>query len=309
VLVSCSQLFFLLLSQTAAIASIVAAARKSGNIVLYMPDGNRLHKHGYFVTPNPQLAGLFDVPILSQEVCSELLSAHEADLTGMEADEETMKHFFTERQLEELDGYSGGSMHLVDLLKQAKSKEYHAAMCFSVTADVLTKQSQKPFLMVLDEFNCYFEPGHYFHMDYDDSVETAIPYDQINLFKPALDAIALSLEDDEDIPLKIPVAPSRGGIIAGISENCAVARKVTDALAAYASRSAAAEDVEVPLRIIEVPRFADLEVDHVIANFEGIGIGNLRCDRGETVMNKEGVQYLKMISSGVGQNLLDVCCF
>lgn len=274
-----------------------------------MPDGNRLHKHGYYVTPNPKLEGLYDVPILSQEVCSELLAAHEADLTGMVAGEEIMQHFFSERQLDELDGYSGGSMPLVDLLKLAAAEESLAAMCFSATADALTKQSDKPFLMALDEVNCFFEPGHYFHMDYDDSVESAIPYDQINLFKPALDAIALSLEDDEDIPLKVPVAPALGGIVAGISENCAVARKVTDALSAYADRSAAAEGVEVPLHIFEVPRFSDLEVDHVLANYEGIGIGNLRCDRGETVMNKEGIAYLRMISSNVGQELLDVCCY
>ncbi|CAB9504420.1 Mitochondrial ribosomal death-associated protein 3 [Seminavis robusta] len=296
--------------KTAAIASVVAAARKSGYIVLYMPDGNRLHKLGYYIEPNPKNKELYDLPVLSQEVCDELMTRHESDLEGMEADEATMQQFFTERQLEDLSGYSGsGSMLLVDLLKAAKANVAHAAMCFTVTVDVLTKQTDKPFLMALDEFNCYFEPGHYFHMDYDDSVETAIPYDQINLFKPALDAMALSLEEDEEIPLKTPIAPKRGGVIVGISESCAIARKCTDALTAYASRSVAAGHAGAALHILEVPRFSELEVDHILANYESIGIGHLRNDRGETVMNKEGIAYLRMISSDVGQNLLDVCCY
>lgn len=278
-----------------------------------MPDGNRLHRHGYYVRPNPKNNDLYDLPVLSQEVCKELLETHEEDLVGMEADKETLERFFSELQLQELPNYSGGGIGLVDLLKLAAQKTSLASMCFSVTIDCLMKQDTKPFLMVLDEFNCYYEPGLYFHMHYDDSVRTAIPYNQINLFKHALDAMALSApsvhDDDEDEPLLTPAPIKRGGIVVGITESCAVPRKVTDALNAYAERSATEGSSDIPLQVCDVPRFSELEIDHVLANYESIGIGNLRNDRGETVMNKEGIAYVRTVSSGVGQNLLDVCCY
>lgn len=290
-------------------AAIAASARKSGHIVLYMPDGNRLHRLGYYIRPNPKNNDLYDLPVLSQEVCKEILTTHENDIEGMMANEDTLKQFFSELQLEELPNNSGEGISLVDLLKLAEQKASLASMCFSVTVDCLMKQDEKPFLMILDEFNCYYEPGHYFHMHYDDNVNKSIPYNQINLFKPAMDAMGLSLEDDEDIPLVTPSPIKRGGIVVGITESCAVPRKVTDALNAYAQRSAADDKSSIPLHVCEVPRFSELEVDHVLANFESIGIGNLRCDRGETVLNKEGVAYVRTVSGGVGQKLLDVCCY
>ena len=51
--------------------------------------------------------------------------------------------------------------------------------------------------------------------------------------------------------------------------------------------------------------FSDLEVEHILANFEATGIGNLRLDRGDTVMNDQEVAYLKMVSGSIGQKLLD----
>ncbi|KAL3926432.1 MAG: hypothetical protein SGARI_005610, partial [Bacillariaceae sp.] len=60
--------------KTAVLASIVASARKSGHIVLYLPDGDRLRKNGFFVTPNAQREGIFDLQNLSQEACEQLLA-------------------------------------------------------------------------------------------------------------------------------------------------------------------------------------------------------------------------------------------
>ena len=296
--------------KSAALASIVASARKSGYIVLYLPDGNRLHRSGFYVRPNPKLEGIFDLPVLSQEVCKELLANHQSDLEGMQGEEKAIKHHFTDLQLEELE-YSGGPMALTDLLKIAESKTSLAAMCYTIVVEYLMEQQDKPFIMVLDEFNCYYEPGHYFHMEYDNNVRNAIPYDRINLFKPAMDAMALSLSDDLDEPVAVPSKTvKKGGVIVGVSESCAVARRVTDSLTKYAQRSETeGASSGTPLYVVEVPRFSEVEVDHILANFESIGIGNLRCDRGETVMNKYGVAYLRMVSSCVGQELLDVCCY
>lgn len=247
--------------------------------------------------------------MLSQEVCKEFLTSHESDLEGMEASEELMKEHFTDSQLEEMTEYSGGNIALVDLLKAAETHLSCAAMCYSIVVHCLNNQDEKTFLMVLDEFNCYFEPGYYFHMAYADDVKESIPYEQISLFKPALDAMALSIDEDEEIPLASPAMPKKGGVVVGVSESCAVARRVTDALTAYAHRCEAEGSTDAPLVVCDVPRFSELEVDHILANLESIGIGNLRNDRGETVMNKEGVAYLRMISSSVGQNLVDVCCY
>jgi hypothetical protein len=57
--------------------------------------------------------------------------------------------------------------------------------------------------------------------------------------------------------------------------------------------------------VVEVPRFSDVEVDHIVANYESIGLGNMRLDRGDTVMNEQEVAYLRMVSGAIGQKLLD----
>ena len=57
--------------------------------------------------------------------------------------------------------------------------------------------------------------------------------------------------------------------------------------------------------VVEVPRFSDAEADVILANFESIGVGVLRLDRGDTVMDEQEVAYLKMVSGSIGQKLLD----
>ena len=292
--------------QSAVLASIVASARRSGNIVLYMPDGDRLRKNGYFITPNRKREGMFDLQNLSQEVCSEMLQSHKGDLEGMEAEKATMERYFTENQLNRIEAYSGDKMSLVELLNYSQERKLHAPMCFSVVVDTLMNQEEKPFLIVLDEANCYFDQGHYFHMEYDENVRNSIPYNQINLFEHALGAIALSTSDDDD---DIPTSKlmKRGGIILGVSESHAVSRKVTDGLTAFAKRHALAESSN--LHVFEVPRFSELECDHILANFEATGVGKLRLDRGDTIMDDHEVAFLKTASGRVGQELLDVSIY
>jgi hypothetical protein len=173
-------------------------------------------------------------------------------------------------------------------------------MCFSAVVDTLMNQTEKPFLMVLDEFNCYYDRGHYFHMSYDEEVREAIPYDRINLFEHALGAMALSTDiEDENTTPKLM---KKGAIIVGVTDSRCVPRKVTEGLTAVAESQAVSDDT---LTVVEVPRFSDLEVDHILANFESIGLGNLRLDRGDTLMNDQEVAYLKMVSGAIGQELLD----
>lgn len=268
---------------------------------MYIPDGDRLRKNGFFITPNSAREGMYDLQDLSQDACATFLAYHVKDLGGLEADKAAMEKFFKESQLSKIPDYSGGSMGLVKLLKHAAEKKSHAPMCFSAVVDTLMNQSEKPFLMVLDEFNCYFDKGHYFHMTYDNDVRESIPYSRINLFEHALAAMALSTDvDDEGVDA--PKLMKRGGIVVGVTDSRAVPRRVTDGLTAYAeSRSASDES----LTVVEVPHFSDLEVDHILANYEAIGLGNLRLDRGDTLMDEQEVAYLKMVSGSIGQKLLD----
>jgi small subunit ribosomal protein S29 len=300
--------------KTAALAAIVASARSSGCIVLYLPDGDNLHRHGFYVEPSARRPGIFDLPVLSQETCQHFLTSHQSDLSQFAASPDVLREFFTGDQLNQLGKVDGG-LSLVEILKSGAAKTALAPMCFAVAIDVLTKQDKVPFWMVLDEFNCYFERSHYFHMDYDVDVKKPIPYDQISLLRPALRAMSLSVSgplDDPPAPLAGPPAAEairRGGVLAGTSESRAIGRKVTDGLVENAAmqEAAGAASASSPIRVVEVPRLSSLEVDHVIANYEAVGVGKLRLDRGETVMNEQEMAYLRIVSGGVAQKLMDAC--
>merc|ERR1712087_851648 len=89
----------------------------------------------------------------------------------------------------------------------------------------------------------------------------------------------------------------RGGVIAAVSENRAVARKFTDSLLESATEEAAEADSKVsPMHIITIPRYSKLEVEHILSNFDIIGLGRLRFDKGDTVIDEQEVSYLRMIS-------------
>jgi hypothetical protein len=115
--------------KSAAIAAVVASARRSGAIVLYLPEGDQMHKNGFYIEPNERRKGIFDLPVLQQGVCQNMLSAHEADLALFQADASTIEDYFTATQLERIKGYSkGGSISLVDLLSFGADKVDFAPM-------------------------------------------------------------------------------------------------------------------------------------------------------------------------------------
>lgn len=289
--------------KSAALVAIVASARKSGSIVLYLPDGDQLHKNGFYIEPDEKREGIYNLPMLQQEVCKSMIDCHRNDLQAFQAEAATMEEFFTTEQLEEFKGYEkGGSISLPDLLSYGAQNIDHAPMCYSAAVDVLMKQDTVHFMMVMDEFNCFFEPGHYFYFDYDEDVKDPIPYSIISMFKPVLDAMAIQahLDDDEDIVKVEPVLPKRGAVLVATTESHAVPRKFTDALVAYSQ-----EDEGV--HVVEVPRLSTLETEHMLANYEATGVGKLRLDRGETIMNKQEVAYLRIVSGGEPLKLMNAC--
>lgn len=260
-----------------------------------------MRQHGKYVEPNLKRKGLFDVPVLAQEVCEQLLSSHRTDLEGMSTTKETLEMYFTEDQLKrlELEEFT-----LIGLLEAAVERKSLASVCYAAAVHALMEQEDKPFLMVLDDFNCYYDYGKYFHMDYDESVRKPIPCNQISLFKPVLDAMGISTSEEHSTPT---ATIKKGGIVVGTTESHAVARKFTDALTASALAAQEEQSSDSPLVVVDVPRYSRKESDHVISNMECIGIGRLRFDRGDTVMNNNEMGYIRMVSGNVGQKLLDEC--
>jgi hypothetical protein len=265
---------------------------------------------------------MFDLQDLSQEALQQLVESHDAakQMEGMVADKATLELYFKETQFKRLDDYRAtlesfsdkdddGSISLLDLVAWAQEYKKHAPMCYSAVVNRLMHQTEVKFMIVMDEFNCLFDKGHYFHMAYDEDVREAIPYDRINLFEPimaAMDLTTMTVEEEEDAESDRATAATfeaaHTAVVVGTSEAHAVSCGVTDQLTSCALRRDSVE-------LVEVPRFSSLEADHVLANFEATGVGKLRLDRGDTLMNPQEVEYLKMASGSIGQKLLDVSIF
>ena len=297
--------------KTAVLATAVAAARKSGMIVLYMPDGARLRRHGYYIEPSTTHKGIYDLPLLSQEVCTEFLECHEKDLEGMFLSAELKDTHFSATHKKKIPEALKDDLSLVGLLRLGKDETALAPMCFSAVIEFLSQQEEKAFVIAMDEFNCYhdYSPNddHYFHMNYDVHVVKAIPYELITLFKPGLEAMGIFHNHDDEVLPKLPKPIKRGGVIVATTECHAIARRYTDGLTDYARHAETHQYLESPIKVVEVPRYSRLEAEHMLSHYELIGVGKLRFDRGESVMDENEVGYLRMVSGGVGQKFMDAC--
>ena len=178
--------------------------------------------------------------------------------------------------------------------------------------------------------------GHYFHYTYDPDVRKAIPYHRITLFRPLLQCLGIqgrhydaihatnstnatntntnsssSLEDSSSIviPTNYPPVPmKRGCLVVGITKSRSVSDSATrDLIQAVEQVAASSTSSTSSVHIVNVPTYSPLEVEHILYNFEKIGIGRMRFDRGSTVMNGNEVRYLGVVSGGVGQKLMDAC--
>lgn len=335
--------FYIGAPQTAALAGIVASARLSGHIVVYHPDGDRLRKHGYYIEPCPHRPGLYNLPEIAKEFCDQLLRSHGEDLTspafaGVVVTRAEMSVFFSDDQARRLfrrahaeEVASGATteeevsrmtdMSLDRLLAVGVNSSSLSSGCYSAVISKLMTQTVRPFTVVMDEYNCYYDHGHYFHMDYDESVRKGVPPNRITIFKPFMDAMGLYPDEAgtdmgrTDMAVDSEDAMMRwGSIIVGTSESRAVRRSFTrsleDCARALSSRgdgNDAPTQIRHPVHVVEVRRYNNVEVQHVLYNFEVTGIGRLRFDRGDTALNPEEVEYLRLVSGGCGQQLLDSC--
>ncbi|KAL3799932.1 hypothetical protein HJC23_007405 [Cyclotella cryptica] len=310
--------------KTATLAGLVASARVSGHIVAYLPDGDRLRKHGFYIEPCPHRKGLYNLPEIAKEFCEQLLTSHGSDLREIRVAKEDMNEFLSEEQItrlfsraktdsadQEESGTSADELSLDKVLDVGMGSTSLSSGCYGTVISALMNQTQKPFTVVMDEFNCYYDHGHYFHMDYDENVRKAIPINKITVFKPFLDAMGLypavaGNEITQAASLNESTAMMKwGSMIVGMSESRAVRQAFTQALTE--SASAQSQNEENPVHVVDLQRFSDVEVQHILYNFEITGIGRLRFDRGYTTLNPEEVEYLRMVSGGIGQPLLDAC--
>jgi len=291
--------------KSTSLLAIVASARRSGHIVLYLPDGDRLRKHGHYNEANHQFEEImFDLPVLAKEICSQLLEIHSKEMQGLVIKEACLSKYMSSDQVRKLNTIIQsdkkiGDIPVNEILKVGAESIALSSPCYNSAIDTLMNQNIVPFTMVLDDFNCYYDHGHYFNEEYDPNVRRPIPLHKMTLFRPLMDAIGVHKNDYGEFVTKEPKLIQRGGIIVGFTESHSVARQFTDGLI----KTVSSHGVDV----VEVPSYSPLEVDHILSNFEITGIGRLRFDRGETVMDNHEVAYLRMVSCGVGQKLLDVC--
>lgn len=292
----------------------------SGHIVAYLPDGDRLRKHGFYIEPCANRAGLYNLPEIAKELCEQLLASHGEDLKDMTQSREGMAKYLSEDQTnrlfsrasddqEEGSAASSTELSLDKILDVGTGSTSLASGCYGIVISALMNQTKKPFTVVMDEFNCYYDHGHYFHMDYDENVRKAVPINKITIFKPFMDAMGLypTVLGNEIAPgnADSTYAPMKwGSMIVAVSESRAVRQTFTEAL----TKSARAQSqIDSSFHVVDLQRFSDVEVQHVLYNFECTGIGRLRFDRGYTTLNPEEVEYLRMVSGGLGQPLLDAC--
>ena len=330
--------------QTATLAGIVASARVSGHIVIYHPDGDRLRKHGYYIEPCSHRSGLYNLPELAKELCSQLLTSHGEDVSTLPGvTRESMKVYFSEDQVRRLfrrayvtEVESGTireenvanmmELSLEKILTVGVGSTSLSSGCYCAVISNLMNQTIRPFTVVMDEYNCYYDHGHYFHMDYDEDVRMGVPLNRITIFKPFMDAMGLyPAEAGTDITKEMATESDRammklGSIVVSTSESKAVRQSFTQALIECAQgQSSRSEDgtetnesplrsrCQYPIHVVDVQRYSTMEVQHILYNFEITGIGRLRFDRGDTALNPEEVEYIRLVSGGCGQQLLDSC--
>lgn len=290
--------------KTAALAAIVATARSSEDtVVLYIQEVDNMTQNCFYVEPSARREGYYDLPVLQAQVCGDLLKSHERELEAFNVTDEQLKEYCTETQLTRLrKNVPLDKSSLVAILEYGRDHNSLAPAIYRVAIDILMKQDSLDFYMVMDEFNCLFPPkGHIFHEHYDFSVEKSIPHDRISLFEPIMNAMglkALPNEDEEDAAAPNPTPIQRGGVVVATTESHAIPRKVTDAFIQMAKDR---------VKVVEIPRLSHLEVEHMLSHYEAVGIGKLRLDQGETVMNEQEVSYLKMVSGGEAQHLMNAC--
>jgi small subunit ribosomal protein S29 len=279
--------------KSAALNALVIAARRSGRVVLFLPDGDVMTQRGVYVEPSPTREGVFDLPVMAQRLNEQLMVVHGAQLTGLTAERADLEEVFTPKQLkavvesfrkEEGGDATGSSIPLVHVLRKGIEEAKLATGAYRTAIKTLTSDPNLRFLMVVDEINTYHDGGQYYHEKYDFHVQKPIPPRLISLFDPFLN----------------PHNYNNISLITAPTHSRSISPKVTTQL----SNEMANDD---NVTVVNVPRYSDVEARAMIAHYESTGIGRLRFDRGDVLGDDQEVEYIKMVSGRRGDIFLREC--
>lgn len=275
--------------------TIIACVRKDPKyICLFLPNGDKITQHYSYIEPSRMKEGFFDLPVLSQEACEQVLKGHGDQLEGLEvhseAQKDLLKECFTEEQLQTLNYFSQEKITLHQIAQDGSENAEYGAQAYNYLTKYLSHhQTKYKFLIAVDEYNMYHWRSLYYHEEYDDDVRYPIPFYRVNLLEPFLNPMKHDTKDENVI------------IFTAISNSRPVGkertRKLTETTAATRQN----------VTTLEVPRYSKEEHEAMVAHFESVGIGKLRGDKGKLLNDEHEMKYLFMVSGGIGKHLLNAC--
>jgi len=264
--------------KSVAISTVVAAARKEGSIVLFVPNVSKLRSSGKYVEPSTTHSKMFDVPLLSMSFLQQLYDAHGDQLEDLK--------LTIEKNIALLpDDLQSGTLR--DVVKTGKDSIDVADVAFIATMSELMTQDNFAFYTIFDEYNSWFDSPLYYHMDYK-GAETPIPHYLISAFQPML---TMGFGENNSSLMK------KGGIIAAIDKTRPVKRSATVAACEQLEAEGALE--------VSVGRYSHTEFDHILSHYERVGIGKLRIYGADVLENEEEIAFLRMLTGCIGSKLLN----
>lgn len=130
--------------KSAVMSEVVYWARRSGWLVVYVPDGNAYLNGGVYINKNAQ-EGTWDQPKLFVRMFGHLVSAH--------ADKLKEINLRTPTKVGKIEAKT-----LFDVVEYGSVLEQYAAQCFSVFKSEIKKVTQFPVLFAFDSYNSLYTP-------------------------------------------------------------------------------------------------------------------------------------------------------
>lgn len=264
--------------KSVALNAVVAAARQQGSIVLYLPNCEYLRKFGKYTEPSPSHPDMFDLPVHAKSFLKQLGMAHGEQLATLKLTKESNINTLPEEYR---------SFNLQQLVQSGEDDVELSSAIYSSVIDELMIQTKFPFIVAFDEYNTLFDEPHHFHIDYMDA-QKGIPHQKMTLFKPLL-TMGFGTENS---PMMC-----RGSVIASIDCTRPVRRDVT--------KNSVEQIVKEGAIHVDVTPYSHLELNHILSNYEAIGVGRLRVYGAEVVENETEVAFLRMKTGCIGTNVLN----
>lgn len=134
--------------KSAVMSEVVYWARRSGWLVVYIPDGNAYLSSGVYISKNQQ-EGTWDQPKLFVRMFSHLAAAHPDKLKEIPLSTPVKVGKITAKTL-------------YDVVEYGSVLEQYAAQCFAVFKQEIKKVTQFPVLMAFDCYNALYTPSQTF---------------------------------------------------------------------------------------------------------------------------------------------------